>query len=304
MKKIMLILLTALVSLLPESAVANSGKSLVIIDSGIATDSEFAKTMLIEEACFIEFGKCPNGQSSMVGFGSARIDPSNIKDRSLHHGTQMSSVALQIDPAIKLVMVRVVGISSSGYANTYRSGILTKALEWVDANSERLNVGAVSISLGRSYAQNSCPIELPLQTQVKKLLEKNIPVVAASGNGSSSKKIDYPACIPEVVAVGATDTRYSQRGVTGWIYPVMRISNSSPDLDYYTLGKYITTNMFGEKSLQVGTSVSTVAFATNLVKIQNSGTDRKELFIVINTTLENAYRSMQDISKKHYSVSR
>jgi hypothetical protein len=84
----------------------------------------------------------------------------------------------------------------------------------------------------------------------------------------------------------------------------MAISNSSPDLDYYTLGKYITTNMFGEKSLQVGTSVSTVAFATNLVKMQNSGTDRKELFNVINTTLENAYRSMQDISKKHYSVSR
>jgi hypothetical protein len=62
--------------------------------------------------------------------------------------------------------------------------------------------------------------------------------------------------------------------------------------------------MFGEKSLQVGTSVSTVAFATNLVKMQNSGTDRKELFNVINTTLENSYRSMQDISKKHYSVSR
>jgi hypothetical protein len=304
MKKISLILLTVLASLLPESAVANSSKSLVIIDSGIATDSEFAKNMLLEEACFIEFGKCPNGQSSMIGFGASRIDPSNIKDRSLHHGTQMSSVAHQVDPAIKLVMVRVVGISSSGYANTYRSGAITKALEWVDANSERLNVGAVSISLGRSYAQNSCPIELPLQTQVKKLLEKNIPVVAASGNGSNNKKIDYPACIPEVVAVGATDTRYSQRGVIGWIYPVMAISNSSSDLDYYTLGKYLTTNMFGEKSLQVGTSVSTVAFATNLVKMQNSGIDNKELFNVINLSLENAYRSMQDISKKQYSISR
>jgi hypothetical protein len=37
MKKISLILLTVLASLLPESAVANSSKSLVIIDSGIAT---------------------------------------------------------------------------------------------------------------------------------------------------------------------------------------------------------------------------------------------------------------------------
>jgi hypothetical protein len=62
--------------------------------------------------------------------------------------------------------------------------------------------------------------------------------------------------------------------------------------------------MFGEKSLQVGASVSTVAFATNLVKMQNSGIDSKDLFNVINLSLENAYRSMQDISKKQYSISR
>ena len=304
MKKLLLIIITALLSIMPESAIANTPKTLVIIDSGVGADSVFAKSMLIEEACFIEFGKCPNGQSSMVGSGAARLDPRNIKDRSLHHGTQMSSVVFAIDPSIKIVMIRVVGISDKGFANTYRSTVITKALEWVNANSERLNIGAVSISLGRSYSQNTCPIEGPLQIQVKNLLEKNISVVAAAGNGSNNKKIDYPACIPEIVAIGATDTKYSQRGVTGWIYPVMAISNSNSDLDYFTLGRHITTNIFGEQSLQVGTSVATIIFATNLVKMQNSGIESKELLNVINSNLENAYRSMQDISKKHYSFSR
>ncbi len=304
MKKLLLIIITALLSIMPESAIANTPKTLVIIDSGVGADSVFAKPMLIEEACFIEFGKCPNGQSSMVGSGAARLDPRNIKDRSLHHGTQMSSVVFAIDPSIKIVMIRVVGISDKGFANTYRSTVITKALEWVNANSERLNIGAVSISLGRSYSQNTCPIEGPLQIQVKNLLEKNISVVAAAGNGSNNKKIDYPACIPEIVAIGATDTKYSQRGVTGWIYPVMAISNSSPDLDYFTLGRHITTNIFGEQSLQVGTSVATIIFATNLVKMQNSGIESKELLNVINSNLENAYRSIQDISKKNYSFSR
>lgn len=303
MKKVLPILII-LSSLIPQQAKADEIKSLVIIDSGIASESEFAKTMLIDEACFIEFGKCPNGQSSMVGVGASRLDPRYIKDRSLHHGTQMASVAYSIDSTLKIVMIRIVGVSSSGYANTYRTGGITKALEWVNANSERLNVGAVSISLGRSYSQNSCPIENHLQAQVVTLLEKNIPVVAASGNGSSTKKIDYPACIPEVVSIGATDTRYTLRGVTGWIYPIMLISNTSQDLDYYTLGKAFTTNMFGEKSLQVGTSISTITFASNLVKMQNVGTDKKEMFNVINSSLENAYRSLKDISKKQVSFSR
>lgn len=292
----------SVLSLATPVAATQTPKSLVIIDTGISSQVSSLKASLIDEACFIEFGKCPNGLNNMFGLGAATIDPAMVKDRTLSHGTQMTSVALQIDPALKVVMIRVVGVSAKGFANTYRTGVITKALEWVNQNASRLNVGAVSISLGRAYSQSQCPIESDLQQQVIDLASKDIPVIAAAGNGSSRVKIDYPACIPQVIAIGATDSRYSSRGTTGWIYPVMAISNSSADLDYFTLGRFETTNIFGEKSVQLGTSVSTVAFAAQLIKLQNNGISPKDLMTLIDSNLENAYRSMSEVSKKQYSI--
>lgn len=304
MKKLLITVFAAcmVLSLATPVAATPSPKSLVIIDTGISSQVSSLKASLIDEACFIEFGKCPNGLNNMFGLGAATIDPSLVKDRTLSHGTQMTSVALQIDPALKVVMIRVVGVSAKGFANTYRTGVITKALEWVNQNASRLNVGAVSISLGRTYSQSQCPIEIELQQQIIDLAGKDIPVIAAAGNGSSRVKIDYPACIPQVISIGATDTRYSSRGTTGWIYPVMAISNSSADLDYFTLGRFETTNIFGEKSVQLGTSVSTVSFAAQLVKLQNNGVSSKDLMTFINSNLENAYRSMSEVSKKQYSI--
>lgn len=304
MKKLLIPVFAASIvfSLATPVAATQSPKSLVIIDTGISSQVSSLKASLIDEACFIEFGKCPNGLNNMFGLGAATIDPAMVKDRTLSHGTQMTSVALQIDPALKVVMIRVVGVSAKGFANTYRTGVITKALEWVNQNASRLNVGAVSISLGRAYSQSQCPIESDLQQQVIDLASKDIPVIAAAGNGSSRVKIDYPACIPQVIAIGATDTRYSSRGTTGWIYPVMAISNSSTDLDYFTLGRFETTNIFGEKSVQLGTSVSTVSFAAQLVKLQNNGVSPKDLMTFIDSNLENAYRSMSEVSKKQYSI--
>jgi hypothetical protein len=304
MKKLVLTVFATCIALSLATPVTatQTPKSLVIIDTGISSQVSSLKGSLIDEACFIEFGKCPNGLNNMFGLGAATIEPSLVKDRTLSHGTQMTSVALQIDPTLKVVMIRVVGLSAKGFANTYRTGVITKALEWVNQNANRLNVGAVSISLGRAYSQSQCPIESDLQQQVIDLAIKDIPVIAAAGNGSSRVKIDYPACIPQVIAIGATDTRYSSRGTTGWIYPVMAISNSSADLDYFTLGRFETTNIFGEKSVQLGTSVSTVAFASQLVKLQNNGVSPKDLMTFIDSNLENAYRSMSEVSKKQYSI--
>lgn len=304
MKKLLIMVLAACIgiSLATPVAATQPPKSLVIIDTGISSKVSSLNTSLIDEACFIEFGKCPNGLISMVGQGAATIDPAMVKDRTLSHGTQMTSVALQIDPSLKVVMIRVVGVSAKGFANTYRTGVITKALEWVNQNAIRLNVGAVSISLGRAYSQSQCPIESELQQQIIDLASKDIPVIAAAGNGSSRVKIDYPACIPQVISIGATDTRYSSRGTAGWIHPVMAISNSSADLDYFTLGRFETTNVFGEKSVQLGTSVSTVAFAAQLVKLQNNGISPKDLMTLIDSNLENVYRSMSEVSKKQYSI--
>lgn len=283
---------------------ADTPKTLVIIDSGIAAELPWVQQMLVDEACFIEYGKCPNGQSSMFGKGAAALDVARIKSSAFSHGTQMASVAYEIDPNTKLVMIRIVGMSEKGFANSYTSRAVTKALTWVSENSERLNVGAVSLSVGRSYKESSCPIEADLQNQIRNLMSRNIPVIAATGNGSNKLKVDYPACVPEVIAVGATDRRYTVRNIQGWVYPIMLISNQGPDLDLYTLGRYTTTDAFGQKSISMGTSSATAAFATHVVKQLNLGLSYVDVMAQVRASFVNAYRTATDFLPLHFEIVR
>lgn len=284
------------------AAQAATPKTLVIIDSGIAADLPWVQQILVDEACFIEYGKCPNGQSAMFGKGAASLDVARIKHKAMSHGTQMASVAYEIDPSTRLVMIRIVGMSEKGFANSYTTRAVTKALNWVNENAERLNVGAVSLSVGRSYKEASCPIEAELQAQVRNLLTRNIPVIAATGNGSNKLKVDYPACVPEVIAVGATDRRYTVKAIQGWVYPIMLISNQGPDLDLYALGRYTTTDAFGQKSVSMGTSSATAAFATYVVKQMNTGLGYTEVMAKVRASLVNAYRTVTDFLPLHFEI--
>lgn len=284
------------------AAQAATPKTLVIIDSGIAADLPWVQQMIVDEACFIEYGKCPNGQSTMFGKGAASLDVARIKHRAMSHGTQMASVAYEIDPSTELVMIRIVGMSDKGFANSYTTRAVTRALNWVNENAERLNVGAVSLSVGRAYKETSCPIESELQTQVLNLLSRNIPVIAATGNGSNRLKVDYPACVPEVIAVGATDRRYTVRAIQGWVYPIMLISNQGLDLDLYALGRYTTTDAFGQKSVSMGTSSATAAFATYVVNQMNSGLGYTDVMTKVQASLVNAYRTVTDFLPLHFEI--
>jgi hypothetical protein len=304
MKKlsITLVLASLVAAGITPAAQAATPKTLVIIDSGISADLPWVKEMLIDEACFIEYGRCPNGLSTMSGKGAAALPVSLIKDKAMSHGTQMASVAYEIDPTTKLVMIRIAGMSDKGFINTYTTKAVTKALNWVNQNAERLNIGAVSISLGRSYKEATCPIESELQTQVRNLATRDIPVVAATGNGSNRLKVDYPACVPEVLAIGATDTRYTIRAIQGWVYPIMLISNQGPDLDFYTLGRYTTIDVFGQKAVSIGTSSSAAAFATYLVKQFNLGKSYTETMTTVRASLVNAYRNVTDFAQLHFQI--
>ena len=284
------------------AAQAATPKTLVIIDSGISADLPWVKEMLVDEACFIEYGRCPNGLSTMSGKGAAALPVSLIKDKAMSHGTQMASVAYEIDPTTKLVMIRIAGMSDKGFINTYTTKAVTKALEWVNQNAERLNIGAVSISLGRPYKEANCPIETELQSQVRNLAARDIPVVAATGNGSNRSKVDYPACVQEVLAIGATDKRYTVKGIQGWVYPIMLISNQGPDLDFYTLGRFMTTDVFGQKAVSIGTSSSAAAFATYLVKQFNFGKSYTETMTTVRASLVNAYRTTTDYLPLHFEI--
>ena len=284
-------------------ATAAEPKSLVIIDSGFNTQLPFLAGKVIDEACFIEFGKCPNGQASMTGPGSATLAATDAaKDRTFNHGTQMASVASAVNPSTRFVLIRIVGKSDKGFANTYTTRALQSALDWVSDNAARLNVGAVSISMGRAYKEAACPIETPLQARIVELKASHIGVFTAAGNRSNQTKVDYPACIPEAITVGATDTRYTLKAVTGWIYPIMPNSNGGADLDLYALGRHTVIGLDGSSTIVLGTSAATAAVASKWTQSLSEGGTYDSLWSTIQSKLDKAYRSVTDVVQKQYNL--
>ena len=289
-------------TLLPlQSASAVGEKTLVIIDSGINTDLAWAKSAVIDEACFVEFNRCPNGLSQMTGAGSAKVTPAMTTAGSFSHGTEMASVAVAVDPNVKIVSIRIAGMTAKGVPNPYTAKAISWALDYVEANKARLNVGAVSISLGNSYKSTECPIVGNLQTQITNLMASGIPVAIAVGNGGSTK-IDYPACIPQAIAVGATEDRYAMKEVSGWVYPIMAISNYNSDVDYFVNGKYTTSDISDSKKVSFGTSNSTVAFATYLTKRLSAGENLTAVMASVNASLVNAYKTTTLFYPKQFNL--
>lgn len=298
MKRIVALLVVSLAALIISPASANTQKTLVIIDSGINTELDWVKRTLVEEVCIIEYGTCPNGQKFMTGPGAAHVRYQDVKHSAMHHGSQMYSVAVQVDPNVRVVFIRIVGMSAKGFANSYTMRSVQQAMEWVDANAARLNIGAVSMSIGRSYKEVGCPIEASFQTTVQKLNAAGIVVVASAGNGGNKTKVDYPACTPEIVSVGATDVRYSMRGVTGWVTPVMPSSNGGPDLDLYAHGRWTTQDLTGRKLITLGTSNAAVAVATKTTQSLSQGGTLASL----TQNLGKAYLSLKETVDKLFLI--
>jgi hypothetical protein len=300
--KIILIVVAISATLLPtQTASAVGEKTLVIIDSGINTDLAWAKSAVIDEACFVEFNRCPNGFSQMIGAGASKITPAMTTAGSFSHGTQMASVAVAVNPNVKIVSIRVAGMTAKGVPNPYTGKAISWALDYVEANKARLNVGAVSISLGNSYRSTSCPIVGNLQTQITNLMASGIPVVIAVGNGGSTK-IDYPACIPQAISVGATEDRYAMKEVSGWVYPIMAISNHNSEVDYFVNGKYTVSDISDNKKVSFGTSNSTVAFATYLTKRLSAGENLTAVLASVNASLVNAYKTTTLFYPKQFDL--
>ena len=289
-------------TLLPtQTASAVGEKTLVIIDSGINTDLAWAKNAVIDEACFVELHRCPNGFSQMVGAGAAKVTPAMTTASSFSHGTQMASVAVAINPNVKIVSIRVAGLTPKGVPTPYSGKAISWALDYVEANKARLNVGAVSISLGNSYRSTACPIVGNLQKQITNLMASGVAVAIAVGNGGSTK-IDYPACIPQAIAVGATEERYAMTGVSGWVYPIMAISNHNSEVDYFVNGKYTVSDISDNKKVSFGTSNATVAFATYLTKRLSAGENLTDVMASVNASLVNAYKTTTLFYPKQFDL--
>jgi len=222
---------------------------IAILDTALDTSLPIFKDKILYEACVTQWASCPNGSFEMEGQGSSVLKPEWISKNGFSHGTEMASIAVATNPNVKIVFVRIVGANRLGFRQATGEATVYNALDWVIRNKDKFNIQAVSMSQGQTVTSNSvdyCPKTPITEEKIKALASAGIPVFFPTGNSRNYSKIDWPACIPQSIAIGATMPTFFALGTT----------------------RAITA---GGKEINVaGTSASTVIAATSWATIKSA----------------------------------
>ncbi len=268
-------LITALVAItltLPTTAHAALRSSavqtptLAILDTAVDTTVPEFAGKIIQEVCVLEWDSCPNGKSFMEGKGAGLTYPATfVSNKTFNHGTQMVSAAIKSNPNMNIVFVRIVGNTSKGDRQIAYEKTVYQGLQWVLANASKYNIKAVSMSQGNHSILKSsveyCPNTPTTKTAIINLKTMGIPTFFAVGNGRDYKRIDWPACISESIAVGAVD-QYNEIAI---------YSNADTLLtDFYALGTMSVSLPGGSTANAAGTSISAQIAAAQWIALSSA----------------------------------
>lgn len=264
MNKKLITALVALTLVLPTTAQAalknrtvDSKPSLAIIDTAVDTSIPEFAGKIVYEVCFIEWSTCPNGKTFMEGPGAAGMPLSFMQKNGFDHGTQMVSSALQTNPNMNIVFIRIIGNTANGTRQILNEKVVSTALQWVYDNRTKFNIQALSMSQGTRTLLNGpnyCPVWPGTSSLVTSLKSVGVPSFFPTGNAKDYKRIDWPSCISDSIAVSATMPGDS----------IAKYANFDANLtDFFAIGS-LTVKVPGNKNANaLGTSVSAqVAAAT------------------------------------------
>ena len=262
--------------------------TIAILDTALDTSLPIFKDKILFEACVTQWSSCPNGLSEMEGTNSSTLKPEWISKNGFDHGTQIASIAVATNPNVKIVFVRIIGTSSTGLRQSTSEATVYNALDWVIRNKDKFNIQAVSMSQGHSAGRNPdpnyCPSTPITEGKINQLMTAGVPVFFPTGNARNYTKIDWPACIPASIAIGAT-----MPAETIAIY-----SNHDPLLtDFFALGQVKATNPGGRIINVGGTSASAVIAATHWATIKSAkpNLSYSEIYNLISKTSKPTYNS-------------
>jgi len=215
-KKILSLLVVAMLSittsshaLVSKNNLKNSTEpipTLAILDTALDNTIPQIKSKLIYEACILEWATCPNGSTFMEGPNAAYLPVNAITKNGFDHGTQMVSAAIAENPNMNIVFVRIIGQNINFDRQITTEKTIYMALDWVLQNKSKFNIQAVAMSQGHHNlwaGTDYCPKTPITESKIKALLDIQVPVFLATGNTRDYKRIDWPACIPSSIAVGA-----------------------------------------------------------------------------------------------------
>ncbi len=230
------------------------GFAVAVLDTGVDPLHPMFADRLIEEACFSALNDCPNGQTQMLGPGSAI--PCAIP--GCGHGTRVAGIAVGNQlagplvgaaPRANLIAIQIFS-DVGGQPGAYSSDILA-ALQHVLGLTAFHQIASVNLSLGGTpfNSEASCDQAVASQLNAIALLRAaGVLTVAASGNESFTNAMTTPACLSNVIGVGST----SDNDV------VSSFSNSASFLQLLAPGESVTTaNNGGGTTISSGTSMAT-----------------------------------------------
>lgn len=195
----------------------NRGAGVVvgILDSGIDTDHPDLADAVVAQACFGDnngtidgAGFCPNGSDRQLGAGAAEDDAG--------HGTHVAGIVASngvvsgtgVAPDVNVVAIKVTNNCSFSGCFSYFSEIVA-ALDYVLANPQ-LNIRIINMSLGTNARYvGDCDAAtagaMAGAAAVNSLRTVGVITFASAGNDGSNVDMPLPACLANVVSVGATD---------------------------------------------------------------------------------------------------
>ena len=235
-----------------------AGVTVGILDSGMMLNHPDLQDALVAQQCYVHSpGTCPNGLHTQSGAGAGRDDNG--------HGTNVAGIVtgngtkapIGVAPSSKLVIVRVLAADGS-FADTAQ---VISGLQFI-LNHPEYGVKVINMSLGtNALFAGPCNNQDPNFTSVVHSLHmQGVTLFASSGNQKSTTKMALPACISEVVAVGAVyDSNYGTNTAfctdSTAADKVTCFSNSSTALDLLAPGAATTsTGVGGGTSTYYGTS--------------------------------------------------
>ncbi|MHC9542155.1 MAG: S8 family peptidase [Vulcanimicrobiota bacterium] len=125
-------------------------------------------------------------------------------------------------PDAKLVGIKVLSKDGSG-----RFSDIIKGVQWATENREKYNIKVINMSLGGSSFQSYK--DDPICQAVEKAMDMGIvPVIAAGNSGPKASTVGSPGMDPEVITVGALDTK---RTIDPADDEIAKFSSRGPTID-------------------------------------------------------------------------
>ncbi len=251
-----------------------TGYAIAVMDTGVDTTHPVfgAPNKVLAEACFstngtdgVTVATCPNGGDEQIGPGAAE-PPSDAACLTCYHGTHVAGVATGngdlistpqgmtetfrgIAPGAGLVAINAFSLKTTNRTSTAFDSDIIAALEYIlqlvtdgpDGNpttDDALPIAAVNMSFGQSYYSAHCDTAstYPYFDLVNQLRSLGVVTVAATGNQSFESGISFPACLSNIVAVGASDASVGPEIVASF-------SNTAPIVDLLAPGVSVTSSV-------------------------------------------------------------